>query len=125
MVFSPVGQAGDDFVANVKRINIEGKNGNLKMIVKIASVFKTARKMKITEIRFNNEHTMYTVILPKLVQLQKDAAVPEKEQLKYAKCYGSLMEAPNEVVILKDLNKSGFTMVNKFELCLMNVSKAS
>ncbi|KAJ8728881.1 hypothetical protein PYW07_006577 [Mythimna separata] len=115
VVVSPVGQAGDNFVANVKRINIEGENGSMQMIVKIAPAFEMARKMMSTEIMFQNEHTMYTEVLPKLVQLQKDAGVPEEEQLRYAKCYGSLIEAPNEVVILEDLSDSDFIMLNKFE----------
>ncbi|KAJ8728879.1 hypothetical protein PYW07_006575 [Mythimna separata] len=115
VVFSPVGQAGDNFVANVKRINIEGENGSMRMILKIAPGFEMARKMMNTESMFQNEHTMYTEVLPKLVQLQKDAGVPEEEQLRYAKCYGSLIEAPNEVVILEDLNELDFKMLNKFE----------
>ncbi|KAJ8728880.1 hypothetical protein PYW07_006576 [Mythimna separata] len=115
VVFSPVGQAGDNFVANVKRINIEGENGSLKMIVKIASGFEMLRQMTNTEIMFQNEITMYTEVLPKLVQFQKAAGVPEEEQLKYAKCYGCLNEVPNELVILEDLKELDFTMLNKFE----------
>ena len=115
VVFCPVGQAGDNFVADVKRLNIEGKNGSMKMIVKIASSFEMVRKMTNTEFLFKNEHTMYTEVLPKLVQLQKDVGVPEEEQLKFAKCYGSLNEVPNEVVILEDLKELDYIMLNKFE----------
>lgn len=115
VVFSPVGKAGDNFMANVKRINLEGENGSLKMVVKIASAYEMVRKTTNTEIAFNNEHTMYTEVLPKLVQLQKDAGVPEEEQLRYAKCYGSLNEAPNEIIILEDLAELDFTILNKFE----------
>ncbi|KAJ8720716.1 hypothetical protein PYW08_006181 [Mythimna loreyi] len=115
VVFSSVGQAGDNFVANVKRISIEGENGSLKMIVKIAPAFEMARKMMNTESMFQNEHTMYTEVLPTLVQLQKAAGVPEEEQLRYAKCYGSHIEAPNEVVILEDLSELDFVMLNKFD----------
>ncbi|XP_035442985.2 uncharacterized protein LOC118271146 [Spodoptera frugiperda] len=115
VVFEPVGKAGDNFVANVKRINIEGDNGSLKMVVKMASQNEFLRQTTNTEISFNNEILMYTEVLPKLVALQKAAGIPEEEHLRYAKCYGALNEAPNEVIILEDLNESGFVMLDKFE----------
>lgn len=83
VVFSPLGQAGDNFMANVKRINVEGENGSLKLIVKIASGVEIVRKTTNTDALFNNEHTMYAEVLPKFVQLQKDAGVPEEEQLRH------------------------------------------
>ena len=115
VVFSPVGKPGDNFVANVKRISIEGENGSMKMILKIAPAFEVLRKTMNTELLFHNEQTMYTEVLPKLVQLQKAAGIPEEEQLKFAKCYGALNEVPNEVIILEDLNELDYIMLNKFE----------
>lgn len=115
VVFQPVGKAGDNFVANVKRINIEGENGSLKMVVKIASQNEFVRQSTNTGISFNNENFMYTEVLPKLVSLQKAAGVPEEEHLRYAKCFGALSEAPNEVVMLEDLNESEFIMLDKFK----------
>uniref|UniRef100_A0A2A4JDG0 CHK kinase-like domain-containing protein n=1 Tax=Heliothis virescens TaxID=7102 RepID=A0A2A4JDG0_HELVI len=115
VVFYPVGKAGDNFVANIKRIHIEGANDSLKLVAKIAPTNEMARQTTNTGILFNNEHTMYTEVLPKFVSLQKAAGVPEEEQLRFAKCYGSLTEQPNEVIVLEDLNESGFIMMNKFE----------
>lgn len=115
VVFSPLGKPGDNFMSDVKRISIEGDHGSLKMIVKVASDLEAVRVATGTELLFTNEHVMYTEVLPKLVALQKEAGVPEDEQLRYAKCYGSLNEAPNEVLILEDLNESKFRMLNKFE----------
>ncbi|MBH0219646.1 hypothetical protein GH793_15800, partial [Listeria monocytogenes] len=94
VIFHSFGQAGDNFGANVKRISIEGENGSMKMIIKIAAVNEIVRKSMFTEHVFYNEHVMYTEVLPKLVALQKAARVPEEEHLRYAKCYGSLDEAP-------------------------------
>ncbi|CAH1634840.1 unnamed protein product [Spodoptera littoralis] len=115
VVFHTVGKADDNFMADVKRIGIEGDKGSMKMIVKIASANENVREFSLSEYLFGNEHFMYMEVLPKFVSLQKEAGVPEEEQLKYAKCYGSLNEAPNEVVILEDLNESNFKMLNKFE----------
>ncbi|CAH1634836.1 unnamed protein product [Spodoptera littoralis] len=97
VVFNSFGQAGDNFGANVKRISIEGENGSMKMIIKIAAVDEIVQ------------------VLPKLVALQKAARVPEEEHLRYAKCYGSLDEAPNEVIMLEDLKESGHIMLDKYE----------
>uniref|UniRef100_A0A2A4JCB8 CHK kinase-like domain-containing protein n=1 Tax=Heliothis virescens TaxID=7102 RepID=A0A2A4JCB8_HELVI len=113
--FEVVGQPGDNFVGHVKRLHIEGENGNMKMIVKVAASSELARAATSADITFRNEHIMYTEVLPKLVHLQKAAGVPEEDLLKYAKCYGSLYEPPNETLILEDLKESGYVMLNKHE----------
>ncbi|PZC80128.1 hypothetical protein B5X24_HaOG215350 [Helicoverpa armigera] len=127
VTFKAVGQAGDNFMGNVKRIIIEGENGSMKLIVKVAASNEMARYQTNTEILFRNEHVTYTELLPKLVQLQEAVGVPEEDRLRYAKCYGSLTEAPNEIIILEDLNESDFTMLNKFESlsneCVKNILK--
>lgn len=115
VTFEPVGKAGDNYAASVKRITIDGENGNLTMIAKIAPIMEIFREFMFTDILFKNEHIMYTEVLPKFVQLQKDAGIPEKEQLKYAKCYGSLEEQPNEVILLEDLKTSDFQMLDRFQ----------
>uniref|UniRef100_A0A2A4JBZ6 CHK kinase-like domain-containing protein n=1 Tax=Heliothis virescens TaxID=7102 RepID=A0A2A4JBZ6_HELVI len=114
-VLEPVGKAGDNFASNVKRINIESENGNMKMILKIAPSVEMMRQMANTAIMFKNEHIMYTKVLPMFASLQKAARVPKEDQLRFAKCYGSLTEQPNEVIILEDLKESGFGMMDKFQ----------
>ncbi|CAH1634839.1 unnamed protein product [Spodoptera littoralis] len=86
----------------------------MKMIVKIAPTSEVFRKSLHVDAAFNREQTMYTEVLPKLVSLQKAAGVPEEEQLRYAKCYGSLDEAPNEVIMLEDLGELDFVMLDKY-----------
>ncbi|XP_022823598.1 uncharacterized protein LOC111354388 [Spodoptera litura] len=115
VVFKPVGQAGDNFVANVMRISIEGENGSMKMVIKVAPGDEKIRTTVKADLLFHNEHVMYTEVLPKLVALQKATGVPEEEHLRYAKCYGSLNEAPYEIILLEDLNESDFKMLNKFD----------
>ncbi|KAH9632178.1 hypothetical protein HF086_011924 [Spodoptera exigua] len=110
----PVGEAGDNYVANVKRIKIEGSNRSMKMIVKIAPTNEAMRKSMHIDVVFHREQIMYTEVLPKLVSLQKAAGVPEDEHLRYAKCYGSKDEAPNEMIILEDLTESDFVMLDKY-----------
>ncbi|XP_022823369.1 uncharacterized protein LOC111354262 [Spodoptera litura] len=85
----------------------------MKMIVKIAPTNEVVRKSMHIEAAFNREQIMYTEVLPKLVSLQKAAGVPEEEHLRYAKCYGSLDEAPHEVILLEDLSESDFVMLDK------------
>ncbi|CAH1634842.1 unnamed protein product [Spodoptera littoralis] len=115
VVFEPLGKTGDNFMSNVKRISIEGEDGNLKMVVKIAPKEEVIRASTHTQVMFTNEHIMYKEVLPKFVSLQKAAGVPAEERLRYAKCYGSLNEAPDEMILLEDLNELDFTMLNKYE----------
>ncbi|PZC80135.1 hypothetical protein B5X24_HaOG215357 [Helicoverpa armigera] len=128
IVFQPVGKAGDNFASSVKRINIETDNGNTKMILKIAPSIELVRQATNTETQFKNEHIMYTEVLPKFLSLQKDAGVPQEEQLRFAKCYGSFTEQPNEVIILEDLNESDYIMLDKFKSlsdgCVKSVLKS-
>lgn len=115
ITFAPVGQAGDNFAASVKRITLEGESGNFSMIVKVAPTNETIRQRMVSAVIFRNEHVMYTEVLPKYAQLQQDAGIPENEQLKFPKCYGSFAEKPNEVILLEDLKTSNFTMLDRFQ----------
>lgn len=121
VVFEPVGKAGDNYVANVKRIIVEDKNsvslygGSLKMIAKIAPTLEALRLLANTQLMFKNEHIMYTKVLPKFEQLQKARDVPKEERLRFAACYGSFEDAPNEVILLEDLKESGFEMLDRFK----------
>lgn len=114
VTFEAVGAAGDNYAANVKRIIIEGENGNLTMIAKIAPVNETLRKNLSVPLMFSNEHLMYTEVLPKFLSLQKQAEISEEDLLKFPKCYGANVEAPNEVVLVEDLKTSGFGMLDRF-----------
>ena len=108
-----VGGAADNYGANVKRIVIEGEHGTTTMIAKIAPSIEFVRQMGIV-LMFTNENLIYTEILPKMMQLQKQADVPEENQVKFPKCYGTNMEAPNEVILIEDLKASNYVMLDRF-----------
>ncbi|XP_075981977.1 uncharacterized protein LOC142980465 [Anticarsia gemmatalis] len=115
VVFEPVGKAGDNYVANVKKITAEGENGTLKLFAKIAPTEEIIWEGENTCLYFQNEHVMYTEVLPKFVQLQKDAGVPEEDQFKYAKCYGSYTEKLKEIMVFEDLKALNYIMMDRFE----------
>ena len=114
VTLEPVGADGDNYAASVKRVVIEGENGKLSIIAKLAPSHETVRKSLNAPIMFNNEHIMYTEVLPKFLALQKQAEVAEEDLLRFPKCYGTNVEAPNEVVLLEDLKDSGFSMLDRF-----------
>lgn len=115
VTFEVVGKPGDNFMANVKRIKVEGEKGTLQMIAKIASTNEMVRQMSLTAIVFRNEATVYTEVMQAFAQLQQNAGIPESEHLKYAKCYGVQLDPPNEVILLEDLKTSQFEMLDKFK----------
>ncbi|KOB69043.1 Ecdysteroid 22-kinase [Operophtera brumata] len=97
VVIEPVGQAGDNYMANVKRIIIQETDGSiLRMIAKLAPNQEAHREMTHTKVLFRNEHLMYTKVLPKFEQVQRAADIPKEERLRFAACYGSFEEAPHE-----------------------------
>ncbi|CAH0664016.1 unnamed protein product [Spodoptera exigua] len=108
-----VGIVGDNYGANVKRINIEAENGNLSMIAKIAPTTDSIRIRSNAVITFGNEHLMYTKFLPKLNEIQKKEEIPEEELFIFPKCYGSNPEAPNEVILLEDLKCKNYIMKDR------------
>lgn len=110
----PVGKADDNYVANVKRITVEKDGETFKMIAKIAPKGDMMRNFGNTNLIFVNEHIMYTQVLPKFTELEKAANIPEEERFRYATCYGTYVEAPNEMILLEDLAVSEFKILDKF-----------
>lgn len=116
VVIEPVGKAGDNYMANVKRIKVEdGNGGSFNMVAKVAPQNEIQRKFGNTESVFRNEHVIYTKVLPKYTQLEKAYDIPSQDRFRYPICYGSTDEAPNEVIVLEDLNESNFKMLSRFE----------
>ncbi|XP_026331163.1 uncharacterized protein LOC113238551 [Hyposmocoma kahamanoa] len=72
------------------------------------------RNIGNTAFLFMNEHIMYTQVLPKFTELESAANIPQEERLKYAACYGTYMDAPNEIILLEDLSVPGFKILDKF-----------
>lgn len=114
IVIEPVGKAGDNYAASVKRIIVEKDGETFKMIAKIAPTNELRRTVGHVGLYFQNEHRMYTEVLSKFTELEKNADILEEERLRYATCYGTYMEAPNEIIILEDLQESGFKILDRF-----------
>ncbi|KAL0879325.1 hypothetical protein ABMA27_003103 [Loxostege sticticalis] len=114
VLFEPVGKAGDNMIANMKRLTIatNGKE-DIKMIAKIAPKHEPARTFMNASLLFNNERIMYEEVLPKFISLQASVDVPANERFMFAKCYGCLLEAPNEVIVLEDLKQKDYVMFDK------------
>jgi hypothetical protein len=114
VVFEPATKVGDNYGSVVKRIIVEVENGdNFQMIAKVAQSDNTFRNMMMTDLLFSNESQMYKEILPKFSSLQKNAGVPTEDLLKYAECYGCLMEPPHELILLEDLKPLNYSILNK------------
>ncbi|KAI5640274.1 ecdysteroid kinase domain-containing protein [Phthorimaea operculella] len=110
-----VGEAGDNYIANVKRVVAEKNGETFKMIAKIASRIEQIRMINNTRLFFFNEHIMYNEVLPKFTELEKAVGVPEEERLRYASCYGTITEEFDELILLEDLKESDYTMLDRFK----------
>ncbi|XP_026330431.1 uncharacterized protein LOC113237925 [Hyposmocoma kahamanoa] len=113
VVIEAVGKPGDNYVANVKKLVVEKDGKIFKIIAKIAPTQEIPRQTMNTAICFSNENMMYSEVLPKFTQLEKDANIAVEERLKYAKLYGSYLEAPHEIILLEDLTLSDFVMLDR------------
>ncbi|XP_026751585.1 uncharacterized protein LOC113512029 [Galleria mellonella] len=115
VLIETVGKAGDNYIANVKRIIVKGDDGNtFNIIAKIAPSQEIVRAQLQAQVLFRNEGIMYSEVLPALVELQKDEGIPVKDQLRYAECYGVLLEEPDEIILLEDLVESDFNILDRF-----------
>lgn len=110
-----VGAAGDNYIANVKRVVVTENGKTFKMIAKLAPENEMMRFMAQIESLFRNEHTIYSELLPKFIQIQKSAGVPEEELFRFAECYGSLDEVPSEVILLEDLKEAQYDILDRFK----------
>lgn len=108
-----VGTDGDNYMAIVKRITVAENGRTLKMIAKLAPDNEMMRVMAQMGTVFKNEHTAYTELLPKFVQLQRSAGV--EELYRFAACYGATDEVPNEVILLEDLKESQYQILDRFQ----------
>ncbi|XP_049878738.1 uncharacterized protein LOC126375689 [Pectinophora gossypiella] len=108
-----VGKADDNYMATVKRITAEKDGNTFKMVAKIASSVEQLRMAMNTAMAFRNESVMYTEVFPKFTDLEITAGVPKSERLRYAACYGCLLEEPNEVILLEDLKESNYVILDK------------
>lgn len=115
IVVEAVGSPGDGLKAYVKRVIVEKDGESFKMIAKLAPTLETMRPILNSAMLFQNEHYMYTKVLPKISEMLITADILEDERLKYATCYGTFMEAPNEVILLEDLKESNFKMLERFK----------
>lgn len=128
VTFENVGAAGDNYMANVRRIVAEDREGKpCKIIVKIASKNPILRTKLNTKNAFYNEHVMYTEVLPKFKNMQIAADVPKEGMLKFAKCYGTYMEEYEELILLEDLKELNYNMLDRFQSltneCMLSVFK--
>ncbi|XP_026751656.1 uncharacterized protein LOC113512082 [Galleria mellonella] len=115
VVIEAVGKAGDNYVASVKRITVEGRDGSIfKIIAKIAPTQEMMRVQMQAYLLFRNEAVMYSEVLPQFVELQRAEGVPVEDQLQYAECYGILLDEPDEIILLEDLLESDFRMLDRF-----------
>lgn len=111
-----VGAAGDNYMANVKRIITKDAEGNLfKMVAKIAPKLIQIRNAFNTHRVFKNEHIMYTEVLPKFKEMQESANVPKTDLLTFAECYGSYIEEPDEIILLEDLKEKNCVMLDRLK----------
>ncbi|XP_053616575.1 uncharacterized protein LOC128678792 [Plodia interpunctella] len=110
-----LGKAGDNYVANVKKITAKLENGEeFKMIAKIAPTSEMLRATMNTVIMFGNECLMYKEVLPKFRDLQRAAGLSPGDTFRFPECYGASMEPFNEIILLEDLTESNFKMLDRF-----------
>ncbi|KAI5645683.1 ecdysteroid kinase domain-containing protein [Phthorimaea operculella] len=110
-----VGEAGDNYVANVVRVVAEKKSETFKMVAKIAPRTGQLRETMNARLLFINEVLMYTAVLPKFTELEIAIGIPEEERFRYAACYGTLTEEFEEMILLEDLKESDHTMLDRFK----------
>jgi hypothetical protein len=116
VVFEPVGELGDNYASNVKRIQVKVDNGDdFYMIAKIAPTEENLRNMMMISVTFNNEILMYTQVFPKFESLLEAADVPLEDRLRYPVCYGCITEAPNEIILLEDLKTLDYVMLDRLK----------
>lgn len=127
VLIEAVGAAGDNYVACVKRIIVKDGENTFKMIAKVAPKMEKLRAMFNTHKLFYNEHLMYTEIIPQFETLEEDANISELQMIRFAECYGSYIDEPDELLLLEDLKDLNCVMLDRLkplpEECLRSILK--
>ncbi|XP_011552639.3 uncharacterized protein LOC105384146 [Plutella xylostella] len=106
-----VGKKGDNYVASVLRIKADTKDGRpIRMVAKVAPTNEVLRLMIQAAKLFSNETIMYEEVLPKFDELQNAADVPPHDRIPRAKCYGTVSDELNELILLEDLKERDLEM---------------
>ncbi|XP_013149189.1 PREDICTED: uncharacterized protein LOC106111599 [Papilio polytes] len=107
-----VGEKGDNYGSQVKRIKVQFGNGKeFKVIAKILP--NNMKQNDIVNSIFMNEIIMFNEVLPKFRELQENVDIPEEGLFQYPVCYGALKEIDNEIILIEDLEISNYTMLEK------------
>ncbi|XP_013188551.2 uncharacterized protein LOC106133389 [Amyelois transitella] len=106
---------GGNYLARLFEINIYGttKSGfnNLDIFVKHIVPDEMITIISITD-AYKKEVYAYTELLKIYDKLQTDAKVPHKERFKIVKSYE---ESSSEFIILENMNKNGYSTLNRLE----------
>ncbi|XP_045539480.1 uncharacterized protein LOC123722262 isoform X2 [Papilio machaon] len=115
VIIENVGEKGDNYGSQVKRINVQFENGKeFKMIAKVRPDIMKIENETVKSV-FINEIVMFNEVLPKFKELQENACVPKEDLFKYPHCYGTLDERDNEIILLEDLSVSNFFTSDKLK----------
>ncbi|KAJ0172758.1 hypothetical protein K1T71_011897 [Dendrolimus kikuchii] len=116
VLIEAVGAAGDNYMANVKRIIVEdAQNKPFKMIAKVAPKFEKLRAVFNTHSVFYNEHVIYTELIPQFKMMQEAANLSNEDMIRFAECYGSYIEEPDELLLLEDLKELNCVMLDRLK----------
>lgn len=116
---------GDGFVAEIVRAKIKGlqlvkgvqEESELVLMVKLPPDNKTRREQMGMNV-FDREVTVYNEILPMFQKFQLDKGLkPGQGFVSFPKCYFASFdkEKDESVIIMEDIRKKGFKMLNKYK----------
>lgn len=112
VVLTPACGKGENYFSDVKRLTANKNNVKFNLIAKMALTQEYSRIISFAPYLFHNENAIYKNLFPKFDEIQNKAGIQQDERLRYAKLYGSA-DKPTEVIILEDLNESGYMHLEK------------
>lgn len=109
---SSVVEVGDNYLAKMYRVDLDlkGDEGTVSESFVIKSLENIDAMMKSFGI-FDTEKELYVDVLPEFARIWSDIGKPTEFA---PKCFKAA-EKPHDLMVLEDLNASGYKMANRFE----------
>lgn len=103
---------GDGFLCEIYKATIEESGRKVPVIIKVAPIDETRREKLCIEAAYSNEIFFYSEIFPEFIRFQKEKNL-ESVFDNVPRYVTSVKKRGEEIIVLGDVTKEGFTMREK------------
>ncbi|ENN80103.1 uncharacterized protein LOC109534047 [Dendroctonus ponderosae] len=106
---NPGSSKGDNYLGIIHSLAVEGNEASLFLILKTAHTSEEVRKANPIPQAFQREAFIYSIVIPRLQQIQEQYAI-SSPFTGVAQYYGSCLDLHKESILLQNLKECGYRL---------------